>query len=57
VVVLHHQKAAVEESLQQAVAGQFQNLQFVDQGTPKGTGHASAGRDASARRTSPATCS
>ena len=40
VVVLHHQKAAVEESLQQAVAGQFQNLQFVDQGAPKGTGHA-----------------
>jgi bifunctional UDP-N-acetylglucosamine pyrophosphorylase/glucosamine-1-phosphate N-acetyltransferase len=40
VVVLHHQKAAVEESLQQALAGQFANLQFVDQGTPKGTGHA-----------------
>ncbi|HEX6813681.1 MAG TPA: NTP transferase domain-containing protein [Planctomycetota bacterium] len=40
VVVLHHQKAAVQESLEKALAGQFASLQFVDQGTPKGTGHA-----------------
>jgi bifunctional UDP-N-acetylglucosamine pyrophosphorylase/glucosamine-1-phosphate N-acetyltransferase len=40
VVVLHHQKDAVEASLR--AAGQGQNLEFVDQGAPKGTGHAVA---------------
>ncbi|MBL8725722.1 MAG: bifunctional N-acetylglucosamine-1-phosphate uridyltransferase/glucosamine-1-phosphate acetyltransferase [Planctomycetes bacterium] len=40
VVVLHHQKDAVEAALR--AAGQGQNLEFVDQGAPKGTGHAVA---------------
>lgn len=40
VVVLHHQKDKVEASLREAVGGMFARLEFVDQGAPKGTGHA-----------------
>jgi bifunctional UDP-N-acetylglucosamine pyrophosphorylase/glucosamine-1-phosphate N-acetyltransferase len=40
VVVLHHQKDVVQRSLQAAVGDHFAHLQFVDQGAPKGTGHA-----------------
>jgi bifunctional UDP-N-acetylglucosamine pyrophosphorylase/glucosamine-1-phosphate N-acetyltransferase len=40
VVVLHHQKDAVEASLRQAVGSTISELRFVDQGAPKGTGHA-----------------
>ena len=40
VVVLHHQKDKVQKSLQDAVGGMFARLEFVDQGAPKGTGHA-----------------
>lgn len=40
VVVLHNQKKRVQESLDKALAGQFENLEYVDQGEPKGTGHA-----------------
>ena len=40
VVVLHHQKDKVQQSLQAACAGMFARLDFVDQGAPKGTGHA-----------------
>ena len=40
VVVLHHQKDKVQKSLQDAVGGLFPQLEFVDQGAPKGTGHA-----------------
>ncbi len=40
VVVLHHQKERVEQELQAACAGMFASLTFVDQGAPKGTGHA-----------------
>jgi len=40
VVVLHHQMDKVQKSLQEACAGQFASLEFVDQGAPKGTGHA-----------------
>ncbi|MBM4060083.1 MAG: bifunctional N-acetylglucosamine-1-phosphate uridyltransferase/glucosamine-1-phosphate acetyltransferase [Planctomycetes bacterium] len=40
VVVLHHQKEKVQKAIQDACAGWFENLTFVDQGEPKGTGHA-----------------
>lgn len=40
VVVLHHQKDKVEASLQREVGSVFHSLTFVDQGAPKGTGHA-----------------
>ena len=40
VVVLHNQKEKVQASLEQALAGCFARLDFVDQGAPKGTGHA-----------------
>ena len=40
VVVLHNQKEKVQASLEQALAGRFARLDFVDQGAPKGTGHA-----------------
>ncbi len=40
VVVLHHQMDKVQQSLQEACAGMFARLEFVDQGAPKGTGHA-----------------
>lgn len=40
VVVLHHQKEKVEASLREACRGWFRDLVFVDQGAPKGTGHA-----------------
>ena len=40
VVVLHHHREAVQKSLQESVAGMFGNMQFVDQQSPKGTGHA-----------------
>jgi bifunctional UDP-N-acetylglucosamine pyrophosphorylase/glucosamine-1-phosphate N-acetyltransferase len=40
VVVLHHQKEKVQQALQASCAGMFGRLEFVDQGAPKGTGHA-----------------
>lgn len=40
IVVLHHQKDAVQKSLQAAVGDSLRGLSFVDQGAPKGTGHA-----------------
>jgi bifunctional UDP-N-acetylglucosamine pyrophosphorylase / glucosamine-1-phosphate N-acetyltransferase len=40
VVVVHHQKDKVEQALQAEVGSLFPQLQFVDQGAPKGTGHA-----------------
>jgi len=40
VVVLHHQKDKVQKSLQESCGGMFSRLEFVDQGAPKGTGHA-----------------
>ncbi|MBX3462123.1 MAG: bifunctional N-acetylglucosamine-1-phosphate uridyltransferase/glucosamine-1-phosphate acetyltransferase [Planctomycetes bacterium] len=40
VVVLHHHKEAVEASLRAAVGSSLRDLRFVDQGAPKGTGHA-----------------
>lgn len=40
VVVLHHQKDVVQKELEAAVSGRFGNVRFVDQGAPKGTGHA-----------------
>jgi bifunctional UDP-N-acetylglucosamine pyrophosphorylase/glucosamine-1-phosphate N-acetyltransferase len=40
VVVLHHQKDKVQAALEQACAGWFARLDFVDQGQPRGTGHA-----------------
>jgi CTP:molybdopterin cytidylyltransferase MocA len=40
VVVLHHQLEKVQKSLQEACGSMFASLQFVDQGAPKGTGHA-----------------
>ena len=42
VVVLHHEKEKVEKSLRESVGASFPNLKFVDQGTPRGTGHAVA---------------
>ena len=40
VVVLHHQKDKVQKALTESLAGTFGRLEFVDQGAPKGTGHA-----------------
>lgn len=40
VVVVHHGKEKVEESLRAAMADHFDDLRFVDQGEPRGTGHA-----------------
>jgi bifunctional UDP-N-acetylglucosamine pyrophosphorylase/glucosamine-1-phosphate N-acetyltransferase len=40
VVVLSHQKEKVQKAVQEACAGMFARLEFVDQGAPKGTGHA-----------------
>ena len=40
VVVLHNQKERVEASLQAALGDRVAGLSFVDQGAPKGTGHA-----------------
>ena len=40
VVVVHHQKEKVQQALQAEVGALFPQLQFVDQGAPKGTGHA-----------------
>ncbi len=40
IVVLHHQKDVVQASLQTAVGSTLRDLRFVDQGAPKGTGHA-----------------
>lgn len=40
VVVLHNQKEKVQASLEGALGGRFDQLTFVDQGAPKGTGHA-----------------
>jgi bifunctional UDP-N-acetylglucosamine pyrophosphorylase / glucosamine-1-phosphate N-acetyltransferase len=40
VVVLHHQKDKVQAALETTLAGRFEQLEFVDQGEPKGTGHA-----------------
>lgn len=40
VVVLHHQKDAVQKALQESMGDLFAQLRFVDQGAPKGTGHA-----------------
>jgi bifunctional UDP-N-acetylglucosamine pyrophosphorylase/glucosamine-1-phosphate N-acetyltransferase len=40
VVVLHNQMEKVQASLEGALAGRFAGLTFVDQGAPKGTGHA-----------------
>lgn len=40
VVVVHHQKEKVQKALQEACGGMFARLEFVDQGAPKGTGHA-----------------
>lgn len=40
VVVLHHQKDAVQKSLQAAIGSSLREVGFVDQGAPKGTGHA-----------------
>ena len=40
VVVVHHQKEKVEAALRDAASGMFARLEFVDQGAPKGTGHA-----------------
>jgi len=42
VVVLHHEMQKVEKSLRESVGGMFANLTFVDQGEPRGTGHAVA---------------
>ena len=40
VVVLHHQKEKVQKAIEAACGGLFARLDFVDQGAPKGTGHA-----------------
>lgn len=40
VVVVHHQKEQVEASVRAAMGATFADLRFVDQGTPRGTGHA-----------------
>jgi len=40
VVVLHHQKEKVQQALEKACAPWFPRLEFVDQGVPRGTGHA-----------------
>lgn len=40
VVVVHHQKEKVQKAVQDACGTMFARLDFVDQGEPKGTGHA-----------------
>ncbi|MBL9076929.1 MAG: bifunctional N-acetylglucosamine-1-phosphate uridyltransferase/glucosamine-1-phosphate acetyltransferase [Planctomycetes bacterium] len=40
VVVLHHQKDLVQKSLQASLGDSLRDVRYVDQGTPKGTGHA-----------------
>ena len=40
VVVLSHQKDKVQKAVQEACGGMFARLDFVDQGAPRGTGHA-----------------
>jgi bifunctional UDP-N-acetylglucosamine pyrophosphorylase/glucosamine-1-phosphate N-acetyltransferase len=40
IVVVHHQKEKVQAALTDALVGMFARLEFVDQGAPKGTGHA-----------------
>lgn len=40
VVVVHHQKEKVQAAIQESCGGMFARLEFVDQGAPKGTGHA-----------------
>lgn len=40
VVVLHNQKERVQGDLEAALEGRFRDLTFVDQGAPRGTGHA-----------------
>lgn len=40
VVVLHNQMERVQAALDTSLAGRFDSLEFVDQGAPKGTGHA-----------------
>ncbi|HEX5054141.1 MAG TPA: NTP transferase domain-containing protein [Planctomycetota bacterium] len=40
VVVLHHERAKVQQVLEPALDGLFTDLAFVDQGAPRGTGHA-----------------
>jgi bifunctional UDP-N-acetylglucosamine pyrophosphorylase/glucosamine-1-phosphate N-acetyltransferase len=40
VVVVHHHKEKVQKALQDACGSMFTQLEFVDQGAPKGTGHA-----------------
>lgn len=40
VVVLHNQKERVQASLEKELAGKFESIDYVDQGAPKGTGHA-----------------
>jgi bifunctional UDP-N-acetylglucosamine pyrophosphorylase / glucosamine-1-phosphate N-acetyltransferase len=40
VVVLHNQMERVQASLEKALAGKFAMVDYVDQGAPKGTGHA-----------------
>ena len=40
VVVLHNQMAKVQAALEPALAGAFAQVDYVDQGEPRGTGHA-----------------
>jgi bifunctional UDP-N-acetylglucosamine pyrophosphorylase/glucosamine-1-phosphate N-acetyltransferase len=40
IVVVHHQQEKVRAAVQAACGGMFSRLEFVDQGAPKGTGHA-----------------
>jgi hypothetical protein len=40
VVVLSNQKDKVQKAVQEACGGMFARLDFVDQGAPRGTGHA-----------------
>lgn len=40
VVVLHNQMEKVQASLEKALDGRFARIDYVDQGAPKGTGHA-----------------
>ncbi|MCR9246372.1 MAG: NTP transferase domain-containing protein [bacterium] len=41
-VVVHHQKDKVESEIRKAIGDTLAGLQFVDQGKPRGTGHAVA---------------
>ena len=40
VVVVHHQKEKVQKAIAASSSSLFARLEFVDQGSPKGTGHA-----------------